>query len=106
MMTPMKLFEELDGFEEGFSDEYFDADFCHRLTDAGQRIVWTPRAQLAAGSELWPPRITGNGDLELYRDRWDGRFRQPDPYYHPSLSDFPSYEYRQPMTAGNLATSA
>lgn len=47
MLTKTNLFKAIGGFdEENFAVEYNDVDFCLRVIESGQRIVYSPQATL------------------------------------------------------------
>lgn len=45
LLTRRTTFERLDGFDEAFEPAYYEeSDYCFRLRDAGQRVVYEPRS--------------------------------------------------------------
>ncbi|MDE2145118.1 MAG: glycosyltransferase family 2 protein [Burkholderiales bacterium] len=78
--------------EQRFAVAYNDVDFCLRLTAAGHRIVWTPRAQLfhdesrSRGSDAAPARRARfERERAAMLERW-GPMLQRDPAYNPNLA--------------------
>ena len=92
MLVDRDLFEKLGGFDEGIAVEYNDVDLCLRALERGQRVVFTPRAQLlhderaSRGAEVHPR------DNSRFRQRWGQLIRAGDPYYNPNLGYDPDYE--------------
>jgi hypothetical protein len=84
--TRKSVLELLNGFDERFSLEFNDVDFCLRARMLGYRNVYTPFAELvhhekASRGEVLPP----GGELALFLKRW-GEFLEHDPAYHPMLA--------------------
>ena len=47
LLTPTRIFNELDGFDEDFSPAYYEeTDYCMRLHRAGYRVVYEPNATI------------------------------------------------------------
>jgi GT2 family glycosyltransferase len=81
LLTSRRLFQALGGFEERFSLNYNDVDYCLRLYERGFRIVFTPDARLChhesmgrEGQDTVRP-----WELELFHARW-GHWCGRDPY--------------------------
>ena len=87
LMTPRALFTDLGGFDLRFPLNYNDVDYCLRLVERGQRIVWTPHARLyhyegvskEGGCTVQP------AERDLFRQLWGARYPR-DPFYNPNLS--------------------
>jgi len=95
MMTRRAVYERLNGFDERFTCDFNDTDYCLRLRQEGYRIVYTPHAELchleaaSFGARTWNAH-----DLEAMRRAW-GDVCERDPYYNPHLTrDFPDYRVR------------
>jgi GT2 family glycosyltransferase len=78
--------------ETHFAVAFNDVDYCLRLREAGQRIVFTPHARLihaesaSRGRDDRPDRRDRfERELSMLRARW-GEFLIEDPTYHPQLS--------------------
>jgi O-antigen biosynthesis protein len=78
--------------ETHFGVAFNDVDYCLRLREAGQRIVFTPHARLihaesaSRGRDDRPDtRHRFERELSMLRARW-GEFLIEDPTYHPQLS--------------------
>lgn len=100
MMTRADLFHELGGFDEGFHLNYNDVDYCLRVLRRGQRVVFTPYAQLyhyegATKSGIQPE------ELDAFKKRWQDQWSR-DPYYNPNLS-LNFHDYRIQTAAEILA---
>jgi GT2 family glycosyltransferase len=92
MVFRRSVFAELRGFDEVFSVDYNDIDFCMRARGHGYRVVW------AANAELYhlESATRGAGHEQIKHDRFEretARFREKwrhvlndDPYYNPNLS--------------------
>lgn len=73
LMTPRVAFESLNGFDERFSENYNDVDYCLRLQERGQTIVVTPTAELLhAESSTRPLRVLPK-ERQFFRERWLNR---------------------------------
>jgi GT2 family glycosyltransferase len=78
--------------ETHFAVAFNDVDYCLKLREAGQRIVFTPHARLihaesaSRGRDDRPDRWHRfERELSMLRARW-GEFLIEDPTYHPQLS--------------------
>jgi GT2 family glycosyltransferase len=78
--------------ETHFAVAFNDVDYCLKLREAGQRIVFTPHARLihaesaSRGRDDRPDRRNRfERELSMLRARW-GEFLIEDPSYHPQLS--------------------
>jgi GT2 family glycosyltransferase len=93
MMMRRMVFEEVGGFDEGFSVTYNDIDLCMRITKKGYLIAFTPYAELyhhECGSR--GPEYTGaklarsKREYELFRSNWRDLLAKGDPFYNPNLN--------------------
>jgi GT2 family glycosyltransferase len=105
MMTSAKLFAALGGLDEVYAIDYCDPDFCQRAIEAGQRVVWTPRAVLIHREKQSRDVPLDPGDRLRYERRWRERYADGDDLYHPGFADYPSYSYAEPFPPGNVAVS-
>ncbi|MCQ4321754.1 glycosyltransferase family 2 protein [Stutzerimonas stutzeri] len=78
--------------EKRFTVTFNDVDMCLRLRETGQRLVWTPFANLvhaesaSRGKEDTPTKAARAGrEQQHFIARWS-QAGQQDPYYHPCLS--------------------
>lgn len=87
MMMRHCLFEELNGFDEGFPLGYNDVDLCLRAHQAGYRNVFTPYAELIHYESVSRASGFNTGELERLHEKFEGsRYLQNDPYYNSNLS--------------------
>lgn len=95
MMTRRELFERLDGFDERFTFDFNDTDYCLRLRREGYRIVFTPHAELYhLEAATFGARTWNADDLDAMRRAWS-EVCERDPYYNPHLTrDFPDYRVK------------
>ncbi len=63
------LLRELGGFDEGFFYHYDEVDLCHRVWDAGHRILFTPTASIT--------HLGGQSTGPVTTIRWKHRFPVP-----------------------------
>lgn len=92
MVMPRRLFEEIGGFDEALPCAFNDVDLCLRIRRAGQRILWTPQAELYHHESLTfgphdsPERTEQfHKDVAEMRRRWAAEL-DADPFYNPNLS--------------------
>jgi GT2 family glycosyltransferase/predicted O-methyltransferase YrrM len=87
MMVRRDVFQNLNGFDEGFKVEFGDVDFCLRAGQRGYSIVYTPYAVLkhheGATRGRYSPHLN---DRKLFAERWGHLLLDGDPYYNPNLS--------------------
>lgn len=93
MLVRRDTFEELGGFDEQLAVALNDVDLCLRIRAKGQRIVFTPYAELFHHESLSRGYEDTAEKLELYyrelafcKNRWGEEVLERDPYYHPCLS--------------------
>jgi GT2 family glycosyltransferase len=84
LMTRAEVFRRLGGFNEEFSLNYNDVDYCLRAIYEGRRIVYTPYAQLYHHEAVSKDGVFPS-EVELFHQRWGERWGR-DPYYNPNLS--------------------
>lgn len=84
LLVRRELFLELGGFDaERFAVSYNDVDLCHRIVDAGYRIVYCPDAELIHREGSSRSRNTDPAAPAAYRALYATR---RDRYYNPNLS--------------------
>jgi O-antigen biosynthesis protein len=93
LMTWKSLYQRLGGLDEKeLAVSFNDVDYCLRVLEAGQRVIFTPHAQLyhlesasrgRGRSDEQQARETR--EANVMRRRWRARL-QHDPYYNPNLS--------------------
>jgi GT2 family glycosyltransferase len=103
MMCRKDVFTEVRGFDEGFSHNYNDVDFCLKLHSAGYWNVYLPYVQLihheskTRGSEESPDDIERfSNEFNLLRKRWLKEIEN-DPFYNIHLTrDFEDFRIKDP----------
>jgi GT2 family glycosyltransferase len=81
LLTPRWLYQDVGGFDEAFSLNYNDVDYCLRIRERGYRSVFTPYAELyhheamARGGQS----SVRSWELELFRQRWGNKLPR-DPF--------------------------
>ncbi len=92
-LIPRRVWEEIDGLDEGYAVAFNDVDMCLRIRKAGYLIVWTPYAELyhfeskSRGYEDTPEKQKRfKREIDLFNDRWSGTLAEGDPYYNPNLT--------------------
>lgn len=89
LITHRDLFLRLGGFDEQrFPVAYNDVDYCLRVLQQEQRIVYTPRALLFHHEAYSKPLSLAHAhprEVAAFESRWSA-FLQHDPYYNPNLT--------------------
>lgn len=57
MAVPAVLFDEIDGFEEGYENGYEDIDLCMKIRAANKKIVYTPHCVVLHREAQTPGRF-------------------------------------------------
>lgn len=71
LMVRADLLKRLGGFDDQFQYYYEDVDLCHRIWDAGQRILFTPTVTIAhLGGQSTSQRFPIAFELDKYRNRY------------------------------------
>jgi GT2 family glycosyltransferase/glycosyltransferase involved in cell wall biosynthesis len=110
LATRKSVFEEAGGFDEQFSVDYNDVDFCLKVLSRGYRIVYTPFCELYhfEGQSL-PRQGQKHEEAGAFTRRW-ARYLDSDPYYNPNLTrnglEFSVDESRSPWRPGRKLDSA
>lgn len=93
VMMPRKVWDEIDGLDEGFAVAFNDVDLCMRIRKAGYLIVWTPYAELyhyeskSRGLEDNPEKQKRfKGEIDRFMEKWGKELADGDPYYNPNLT--------------------
>ncbi|MFC2100997.1 glycosyltransferase [Bacteroidota bacterium] len=92
MMCRKEVFDEVNGFDEDFSVEYNDVDFCLRLIEKNYFNVYLPHVtlyhyeSLTRGHPLMVKSSFEKHKLEFQRfhDKWN-KYILDDPCYNPNL---------------------
>ncbi len=80
------VFDTVGQFEEAYSLNYSDVDLCAKVTDAGYRVVYTPRSILIHHENITHGGAVPRQDFEVATERLRHRFIAEDPYFNPNLS--------------------
>lgn len=93
MMTKRTVFEEVGGLSEDLRVAFNDIDYCMKVRETGKLIVYNPYAKLyhyeskSRGLEDTPEKVERfNGEIELFRQKWEKELSKGDPYYNPNLT--------------------
>jgi glycosyltransferase involved in cell wall biosynthesis len=90
LMVRKQVFDEAGGLDEqSFAQTLSDVDLCLRVREAGYRVVWTPFAQLALGTQASATLCVEQHELrskeqETFYKRWLPIVSR-DPAYNPAL---------------------
>ncbi|MCX7649744.1 MAG: glycosyltransferase [Flavobacteriales bacterium] len=93
LMVRREVFDRVGGFDEDFTVEYNDVDFCLRVREAGFHNVYLPHVELYHHESLTRghPHLTGESyarhlkEVGLFQKRWKS-YIEDDPCYSPHLS--------------------
>ena len=93
VLIPKRVWDEVEGLDEGFQVAFNDVDLCMRIRKAGYLIVWTPYAELyhyeskSRGLEDTPEKQKRfAGEVKRFMERWKKELDAGDPYYNPNLT--------------------
>ncbi len=92
-MIPKKVFEAVNGFDEGYAIAFNDVDLCLKIRSHNKLIVWTPYAELyhfeskTRGYEDTPEKQARfKREIDRFHSRWGDFLAAGDPYYNPNLT--------------------
>ncbi|MFP3256956.1 MAG: glycosyltransferase [Candidatus Nanopusillus acidilobi] len=93
LMMRKDVFNEVEGFDEGYSVAFNDVDICVKVREKGYLVVWTPYAELyhheskTRGYEDTPEKQERfKKEIELFKKKWGHILEKGDPYYNPNLT--------------------
>jgi len=91
MMTKRRIFKEMHGFDTSLEHVYNDVDYCWKLGERGDRVVYDAFATLRHHEGASPYRginneITNKNTLTMLR-RWRGKLLGGDPFHNPGLTN-------------------
>ncbi|MCM1551597.1 MAG: glycosyltransferase family 2 protein [Butyrivibrio sp.] len=93
LMVKKRLYDEVNGLEEGFAVSLNDVDFCLKLRKKGLLNVFTPFAELfhyesiSRGLDDSGERAERyNQESAQFREKWKDVLEAGDPYYNPNFS--------------------
>ena len=92
-ITHKQQYQELGGLDEtNLTVAFNDVDYCLRVREAGQRVIYTPYAELyhhesvSRGKDDSPKKqARAKREAEYMRNRW-GHIIERDPFYNPNLN--------------------
>ncbi len=80
------VLEELGGFDNRFTIDYNDVDFCLRAVEKGYRVVYTPYAELYHFEGRTEKRNAASAETtRIFQERWS-KYLSYDPHYNPNLT--------------------
>ena len=82
LMLKRFVFDEVGGFNEHFFTAYQDVDLCMKIRSKGNRIIFTPRAQLFHHESASRGSYYDMIDRHLLLDFWEPSIKAGDPYYN------------------------
>lgn len=92
MMVKKSVYEEFEGFDEGFGKAFYDIDFCLRV-GKNTAIVLEPQAEARIhinkypGCDIVDEKYDGyEEDVEYMKEKWRDAIQKGDPFYNPHLS--------------------
>ena len=93
ILIDRKVWDEVQGLDEGFAVAFNDVDLCMKIRKAGYLIVWTPYAELyhyeskSRGLEDNPEKQKRfKGEIDRFFSKWSEELAKGDPYYNPNLT--------------------
>ncbi|MCH2216304.1 MAG: glycosyltransferase [Flavobacteriales bacterium] len=103
VMIKKDLFDSVNGFDEKFSVEYNDIDFCLRIRETGRNNIYLPHTELYHHESIsrgHPHASKASYELHLkeiqyLKDRWMN-YIDHDPCYNPNLS-LGAHDFRMKM---------
>jgi GT2 family glycosyltransferase len=70
LMVRRSAFEAVGGMDESYFIYFEDVDFCHRLHDAGYRVVYYPHAEIVHHISQSSGRLANRTIVERHRAMW------------------------------------
>jgi O-antigen biosynthesis protein len=86
LMTPKDLFEKLGGLSAELPVNYNDVDYCLKLREDGQRVVYDPDLVMYHFESSSRSSDVEEWEKDAFRARWMGS-TLPDPYANPYLKE-------------------
>jgi GT2 family glycosyltransferase len=86
LMTPREMFERVGGLSTELPVNYNDVDYCLKLRDAGQRIVYDPDLVMLHFESSSRSSDVEDWEKEFLLRRWSAA-TAPDPYSSPYLRE-------------------
>jgi O-antigen biosynthesis protein len=88
ILTKRKLFLSVGGFDERFPINYNDIDYCLKLFEKGNRIVFAASAKLYHYESVSREAKVDQTEIDLFHLKWSN-FLSYDPYYSHYLENHP-----------------
>ncbi len=93
VMVKKSVYEEVEGFDEKFTVEYNDIDFCLRVKETGRNNIYLPHVELYHHESIsrGHPHATKESydrhikEVGFLKNRWEN-YIENDPCYNPNLS--------------------
>ncbi|RHD56449.1 glycosyltransferase family 2 protein [Collinsella intestinalis] len=93
MMTKRSTFRQVNGFTEELKVAFNDIDYCLKIRELGQKVIYTPEVELYHYESISRGQDTVNKDKQLrfHREiaymnyRWASVYVYGDPYSNPNL---------------------
>jgi GT2 family glycosyltransferase len=93
IMVRAEVYDKVNGFDEKFTVEYNDVDFCLKVMEAGYRNVYIPHVELyhyesiSRGHPLANPKSVKRHEKEanMFVKKWT-KYVENDPCYNPNLT--------------------
>lgn len=93
VMVPRRVWDEVDGLDEGYAVAFNDIDLSMKIRDKGYLIVFTPFAEAyhyeskSRGIEDTPAkRARFESEINRFYSKWRHVLGAGDPYYNPNFS--------------------
>lgn len=93
MLVKKSVFQQVEGFDQGYAVAFNDVDLCLRIRKAGYLIVYNPYAEMnhyeskSRGYEDTEEKVKRfNSEISLFEKRWKKFLEHGDPYYNPNLT--------------------
>ena len=101
MMVKTSVFKAVGGFDEELKVAFNDIDLCMKVRDKGEKILFTPYAELyhyeskTRGMEEGEKLRRYERECAHFRDKWKEQLDAGDPYYNPNFSlDYSDFTLR------------
>jgi GT2 family glycosyltransferase len=86
LMTSRSLFEQVGGLNTRFPVNYNDVDYCLKLREVDQRIVYDPDLVMRHFESSSRSSAVAEWEIQALLQRW-GALTTPDPYSNPGLHE-------------------
>jgi GT2 family glycosyltransferase len=88
LLTKRSTFEKVNGFDERFAVNYNDVDYCLKVFENDERIVFASGAELYHFESISRERIVAEEEINLFRSKWR-ELVSSDPYYSANFESHP-----------------